>query len=370
MLQPSNDYDTLYRQFRWQIPAQYNIGVDVCDRWAASEPTRTAIVNVHPDGRVEEITYRRLRETSNRLANVLRAHGIARGDRVVILLPQAPEAAAAHVAIYKLAAVALPLALLFGVDAIAYRLQNSGAKAVITNAQGLAKLAEIRDQAPDVKLVLSLDGSGGRRAGFCRGAGESLVRIRAGSHLARRSGDDDLHLGHDGPAEGRAACPSRAARPSAGRRDAARFLSAAGRSFLDAGRLGLGRRTARCAVAVAASRRAGGRAQVRQVRSGGSLRPDGPACACAMPSFRRPRCACCARRQIRAGVTISSCARWDRAANRSARKPTNGARRPSVSPSTSSTARPNAISCSPPAPCSVSRGPAPSASRCPVTSSP
>ena len=67
-----------------------------------------------PDGREDAISLRRLRETSNRLANVLRAHGVKRGDRVAIMLPQAPEVAAAHVAIYKLGAVALPIAVLFG----------------------------------------------------------------------------------------------------------------------------------------------------------------------------------------------------------------------------------------------------------------
>ena len=77
----------------------------------------------------------------------LRAHGIARGDRVAIMLPQAPEVAAAHIAIYKLGAVALPIAVLFGPDALSYRLQNSGAKALITNAQGLAKLDGIRAEA-------------------------------------------------------------------------------------------------------------------------------------------------------------------------------------------------------------------------------
>ena len=159
MLPHIENYDELYRQFRWRIPAQYNIGVDVCDRWAESEPQRAAIIHVQPDGRVDTITYQWLRETSNRLANVLHARGIKRGDRVAILLPQTPEAAAAHVAIYKLAAIALPTALLFGPDAIAYRLQNSGAAALITNAQGLAKLADIRAQAPELKVVLSIDGA-------------------------------------------------------------------------------------------------------------------------------------------------------------------------------------------------------------------
>ena len=150
-------YDDVYRQFRWEIPARYNIGVDVCDRWALSEPDRLAILHVHVDGREEAVSYGALRESSNRLANALRAQGVTRGDRVAIMLPQMPEVAAAHIAIYKLGAVALPIAALFGPDALSYRLQNSGAKALITNAQGLAKLDGVRNEIPDLACVLVVD---------------------------------------------------------------------------------------------------------------------------------------------------------------------------------------------------------------------
>jgi acetyl-CoA synthetase len=159
VLPPARDYDALYRSFRWQVPAAYNIGVDVCDRWAQSEPGRTAIFNVRGDGAVEEVSYGALRESSNRLGNVLAAKGIGRGDRVAILLPQGPVVAASHIAIYKLGAIALPLAMLFGVDAISYRLEDSGACALITNAQGLAKLAERRAALTGLDLVLSIDGA-------------------------------------------------------------------------------------------------------------------------------------------------------------------------------------------------------------------
>ena len=166
MLPHIRDYDALYREFRWPELAHYNIGVDVCDRWAAADPGRLAILNVRPDGGMEEISYGWLRETSNRLANTLTAHGIARGDRVAILLPQMPEAASAHIAIYKMGAIALPLAILFGIDALSYRLENAGAKAVITNAAGLAKLNEIRAKMPDLSLVFSIDGPGDGALGF------------------------------------------------------------------------------------------------------------------------------------------------------------------------------------------------------------
>jgi acetyl-CoA synthetase len=158
------DYDALRRQFRWPEPAIYNIGVEVCDRWADLDPRRIALIDSRDDGHCDEISYGALRDESNRLANTLRAFGVKRGDRVAILLPQGPDVAVSHIAIYKLAAIALPLAMLFGVDAISYRLENSDAKALITNARGLAKLADSRDALPDV--VLSVGGAGDKALPF------------------------------------------------------------------------------------------------------------------------------------------------------------------------------------------------------------
>ena len=180
------DYDSLYRQFRWQVPARYNIGVDVCDRWAEKEPDRLAILHARMDGRDEQITYGWLRETSNRLANVLRAHGVARGDRVAILLQQSPEVAAIHIAIYKLGAVALPLAVLFGTDALSYRLQNSGANALITNARGAQRIAEIRKDLHILKLVLSLGGAADGTLDFC----DELARASSNFTPVDTSADD------------------------------------------------------------------------------------------------------------------------------------------------------------------------------------
>jgi len=159
MLPEIRDYERLRAAFRWQIPARYNIGVDACDKWAAREPDKTALIVRRLEGGFETVTYGRLREQSNRLANALRALGIARGDRVAITLPQSTETAIAHLAIYKLGGIALPLASLFGVEALSYRLGNAGARAAITNAAGLAKLTQIRDDVPELKHVLSVDGA-------------------------------------------------------------------------------------------------------------------------------------------------------------------------------------------------------------------
>ena len=158
MLPEIRDYDNLRAAFRWLLPKRYNIGVDVCDRWAMVEPERAAIIDVDGAGRAEILTYGAMREASNRLANALRAAGIRPGDRVAVLLPQGSAVPIAHVAIYKLGAIALPLAAVFGVDALTYRLGDAGARAVVTNAAGLAKIGAARADLPALDVVLCTDG--------------------------------------------------------------------------------------------------------------------------------------------------------------------------------------------------------------------
>ena len=158
MLPEIADYSKLRASFVWNIPLFYNIGVDICDRWAKIDPQRPAIIEILPDGGQRVHTFSDLRARSNRMARVLRRKGVKRGDRVAILLPQMAEVAVAHFAIAKIGAIALPLASVFGVDALHYRLANAGAKAVITHAPGIAKLLELRPLLPGLHLILSTDG--------------------------------------------------------------------------------------------------------------------------------------------------------------------------------------------------------------------
>ena len=149
-------YNELYDRFSWNIPEHYNVGVDVCDKWA-DEKNRLALIYLAPDGKERRYTFHDLKILSNRLANTLKAHGIRKGDRVGILLPQCPETLISHIATYKLGGIALPLLSLFGPSAIEYRLENSAARAVITDHLNLPKILEIRDRLPGLKLILVVD---------------------------------------------------------------------------------------------------------------------------------------------------------------------------------------------------------------------
>ena len=202
MLEPRDTYRALYDDFRWQVPARFNIGVAVSDTWATREPDRVALLDYQPDGTSGHLTYGALARRSNALANGLRAAGIGRGDRVAMLMPQCFETAIAHVATYKLGAIAVPLALLFGVEALEYRFQTAGVKAVVTNASGLAKLKPILSRLPMLQTIVSTDGDDGPAAGFAR-----LTRDHGQDFTAEDTGPDDPAMmiftsGTTGPPKG------------------------------------------------------------------------------------------------------------------------------------------------------------------------
>jgi acetyl-CoA synthetase len=153
MLKKGLTYDQVYDSFRWKVPKYYNIGVDVCDKWA-DQRYRLALIYEDEKGQVEKYTFWDLKRLSNRLANALQNFGLHRGDRVGILLPQCPETALSHIALYKLGAIAVPLFTLFGPEALDYRLSNSRAKAIITDGPNLEKVLEIKDRLPELEHIL------------------------------------------------------------------------------------------------------------------------------------------------------------------------------------------------------------------------
>ncbi len=153
MLHRCDTYSALYNDFRWPIPRSFNIGVDVVDRHAA-DPHRPALIYEEEDGSVSRYTFAQIRQQSDRLALALKALGIARGDRVGILLPQSPETAITHAAVYKSGCIALPLFTLFGPDALQYRLADSGARAVVTDAANVEKLIALRNDLPALEHLI------------------------------------------------------------------------------------------------------------------------------------------------------------------------------------------------------------------------
>ncbi|MGN6701889.1 MAG: acyl-CoA synthetase [Burkholderiaceae bacterium] len=152
----ADQYRELYETFRWHVPDAFNIADACCRRWA-NDPGRIAIHGADEGGRRESWSYARLERESNRVAALLRSLGVSLGDRVAIVLPQRPEMAAALIACLRLGAIAMPLSVLFGPDALEYRLRDSGACAAIADRAALGALSGIRAQCPALHKVIAVD---------------------------------------------------------------------------------------------------------------------------------------------------------------------------------------------------------------------
>jgi acetyl-CoA synthetase len=157
VLERTDDPKRLRDEFRWRIPARYNIATDVCDRQNADA---LALIVEDQDGRVRRWRFGELRAQSNRLANAFKHFGLVEGDRVAVLLAQSAETAIAHLAIYKAGMIAVPLFALFGPEALEFRLADSGAAAIITDVSGWTKLAALRERLPALNHILVVDGGG------------------------------------------------------------------------------------------------------------------------------------------------------------------------------------------------------------------
>ena len=149
----STDFDVIRSNFRWSIPERLNIAHQVCERHQA-QPDRIAIYYENAAGETASYRFAQLKTFSDRFANSLKALGVCRGDRVAIVLSQRIETVIAHLAIYKLGAVALPLAVLFGTEALEYRLRDSAARVAICDASKYDTLAELMPGLADLRHLV------------------------------------------------------------------------------------------------------------------------------------------------------------------------------------------------------------------------
>ncbi len=153
MLDASQTYEQSLKTFQWKFPEPYNMGWDVCDKWADVEPERTAIIDLTSDER-HDVSFAELKSKSNRLANLLVSLDIQQGDRVGVFRTQSVWTAASHIGVWKMAGISMPLFKLFGEEALLSRLQNSGAKVVLTDTDGAMQLETLRSKLPEIEHII------------------------------------------------------------------------------------------------------------------------------------------------------------------------------------------------------------------------
>jgi len=156
MIDPFRDYDQACADFRWDVPLHLNMAEQVCDRWAECDPHKAAIIDATDLRNVQHHSYADLSRAANTLAHHLVRSGVVAGDRIGVLRSQDLWTAAAHIAIWKVGAISIPLFKLFGPDALSSRLTDAGAKCVIVDQEGHAGLDALNvTQVLPEELVIS-----------------------------------------------------------------------------------------------------------------------------------------------------------------------------------------------------------------------
>jgi acetyl-CoA synthetase len=156
---PNDAYETVHRQFAWQVPAEFNMAEVCCGRWARSPKHQhdVAILEHQTGGQAPLIwTFAQLQTAANQLGTHLVALGVQKGDRVAIVMPQRFETAVAYVAVLQMGAVAMPLSMLFGPEALAFRVADSGAAVALCDELSSPVLMALKKECSGLKTVLNV----------------------------------------------------------------------------------------------------------------------------------------------------------------------------------------------------------------------
>jgi len=189
-------YRRLVEPFGWRVPQQFNIAQVCSARWAAQPGAakRIAIRQYSVGSGEVSYTYAALQAQADRLSAALRRLGVQRGDRVAIVMPQRFETAVAYIAVLQMGAVAMPLSMLFGPQALEFRLHDSEAVVAIAEAEALPDLETARQGCPLLRTVIGVGSAAATRTLADRHYATILARAPTGFAPVSTGADDPAVL--------------------------------------------------------------------------------------------------------------------------------------------------------------------------------
>ena len=161
-------YAALHQGFAWQLEPHFNIAEVCCSRWARADaqssdaPENVAIRAMIDWANATSYTYLELQQAADALSHQLQGLGVQRGDRVAIVMPQRFETAVAYMAVFQMGAVAMPLSMLFGPEALAFRLHDSEAVVALADESAMDALRSVRAECPALRTLVAVGGAAGQ----------------------------------------------------------------------------------------------------------------------------------------------------------------------------------------------------------------
>jgi acetyl-CoA synthetase len=181
-------YKAIHQGFGWKVPQRFNMAQACCGKWAAQAASARRVAireHVAGQGLGRRWTFAQLQNAANRLSQVLQAQGVRRGDRVAIVLPQRFETAVAYMAVLQMGAVAMPLSMLFGPEALSFRINDSQARVAVCDESTLEALKQARPDCPGLQCLIGVgEAASGADLDYAKVCAASSAQFKAVSTWA------------------------------------------------------------------------------------------------------------------------------------------------------------------------------------------
>ncbi len=149
------NYEKEYKNWKWNIPDNYNIGYDCVDKHTETEKkNKVALYWEDSEGDTDKFTYNDMKRLTNKFGNALKDLGFKKGDRFLIRLPNLPQFQISFLGGVKIGAVPIPSSVMFRTHEIEYRINDSDSKAVITTPKYVKEVNEIKDKCPTLEKII------------------------------------------------------------------------------------------------------------------------------------------------------------------------------------------------------------------------
>lgn len=181
-------YDKWCEKFRWDIPEYLNMGEDIVDRNVRlGKENVPAIFWEDAKGAARTITYGQLQRETNKFGNALRAMGLAKGDRILFRTPNIPECMIGFLGAMKIGVIPVPSSTLFIEKEVEYRINDSGAVAVLTTPDYVAAVENVRGSCPTLKHVIVVGDATGHQLAYA-----DLMSKAADECAIEKTAKDDI----------------------------------------------------------------------------------------------------------------------------------------------------------------------------------
>ena len=150
-----SSYEDFKRNYKLKIPKNFNFAYDVVDEYARLQPEKPALLHVDENENITRYSFGDIKKLSDKAANVLKAHGIKKGDRVMMMLKERAEVWVTIIALCKIGAVSIPATFQLTPKDIAYRCESADIKLICfaEDSEVIKHLREAQEHHESVKKV-------------------------------------------------------------------------------------------------------------------------------------------------------------------------------------------------------------------------